>query len=512
MNKDTFKQKRQLDIKLSDNKLEAYISIAYDPDDEGNYPPKFSSDELKKELYKTGIIYGLVEDNLKQCLIADKVENILVARGDRAVDGKDDFLELKFEIDNDIRKLQEDSNGRVDFKSIGSVKAVLKGEVIAELHSGSEGIEGKDVTGKAIKPKAGRKIKLAASQGCELIKDNIVIAAIDGKPSMKNNTLYVYKTHEIAKDVDLKTGNISFLGDITINGSVKEGMKVDSGNAITILQDVERANVNGKGDIIIKGNVIASIVTGGGEDAEKLKEIEDLNLFEKHMLEIVAAVEEIKKFNLLGYNTTDGQIVKVLIENKFKALPKLSLTLLSQAVKNKQRGDLGLEPILIFVKTRLIGLAPLNIKHYSELFGVLDSVKQRLEGLKATLSLPVNVKVAYCQDSEVSSSGDIIVSGSGSYVSSLLAYNNIYFTAENSMIRGGRIEAGNEIKCKQVGSHGGVVTRLSVREKGCIWVDKAYENTVLAIGGKELIIDSPSKSVHAYLDDKNELVVDKLRL
>jgi uncharacterized protein (DUF342 family) len=468
--------------------------------------------ELKSELSKASVIHGLIEENIEKCSQMEKVQGVLIAKGYMPINGEDDILSIKFEVDNDIKKLNEDSKGRVDFKSIGAVNSVLKGEVIAVLIPGKDGTAGKDVTGKPIKPKARKLIKLKASQGCEMLNENTIVASIDGKPSMKNNTFYVYKTHQVAQDVDLKTGNIGFLGDIVIQGSVREGMKVYSGNSITIMQNVDKADIKGKGDIIINGNVIGANVVGGGEDSEKLAEIENLNVLQKLLKEMISAIEEIKKFNLLGYDISDGQIIKLLLENKFKAVPKLCMHILSQSIKNKQRGDLGLEEVLSFVKTKILGLSPLSIKHYSELFNFLNLIKERFDSLNDTLSIPVNVKISYCQDAEISSSGDIIFSGRGAYVSHITAHHNVYFTQQGSIIRGGSIKAGNELKCKQVGSSGGVVTCLSVGEKGHIWIDTANENTVLSVGCREFSIDYASKNVHAYLDDRNDIVVERLKL
>jgi uncharacterized protein len=506
------KSSRKMDIKFSHNKLETYLSLCYSPDADGNYPPKFSSYEIKKELSQAGVVYGLIEENIEKCTKQQEVESILIAKGEDTIEGKDDVLDIKFEVDRDIKKLNEDSTGRVDFKSIGSVNSILKGQVLAALIKGAEGVPGKDVTGKLIKPGINKRIKLKASQGCELIKENTIIASIDGKPSMRNNTFYVYKIHEVPQDVDIKTGNIAFLGDITILGSVKEGMKVFSDNSITIRQNVERAEAKGKGDIIIHGSAIGANIAAGGEDTEKLKEIESLEQFEKCVKEMVAAIEEIKKFNLLGYNTSDGQIIKLLIESKFKTIPKLYLSLITQSVKDRQKEDYGLEEIMNFVKTKLIGLTPLNIKHYSEMFNFLELLRVRLKILKASLAIPVNVKLSYSQDSEIMSSGDIIVSGRGVYVSNLTAYSNVYIIGQGAVVRGGFIKAGNEIKCRQVGGPGGVTTKLAVGQRGHIRVDIAYENTLFVVGNREFSLDYASKNVHAYINESNEFIVDKLKL
>lgn len=508
---------RTLNINVPEGKMEAYITITYslpsnNEESKGQHIPLYTMEELKEALNKAGIVYGIIQYNLEKCLDKRGADRVLIAKGSLPIDGADDMLDIKFDVDKDIRKLNEDSSGRVDYKSIGAINSVNEGDVLAVKIPGKEGIDGKDVYGKIVKCKAPKKIKLRAIQGCKMKDENTIIASISGKPCMKNNAFYVYSTHEVSGDVDLKTGNVTFLGDIIIKGNVREGMKVKSGNSIAVFQNVLEALIEGKSDINIKGNVISSTIIGGGEDTDKLKEIEVLEKLKNSLNDMISSIEEIKKFNLLGYNVSDGQIVKILIENKFKSIPRICLPIISHIVKSRQNDDIQGEFLLALIKNKLLGLAPLNIKHYSELFEMQDAVNERLEYLKTTLSLPVNVKLFYCQDSTVNSSGDIIISGRGSYVSALYAHGRVHFMEETSVVRGGSVKAGREINCKNAGSTGGVPTKLIVGEEGHIYVRRAYENTIFVVGGREFVLNYASKDVHAYLNDEYELIVDKLRL
>src|SRR3712207_8905526 len=67
----------------------------------------------------------------------------LFRSGDMPKDGTDDEIEYRFAVDNSLKKLAEDSNGNIDFKSIGAVESVAKGSVIAVRHKGEIGIDGK---------------------------------------------------------------------------------------------------------------------------------------------------------------------------------------------------------------------------------------------------------------------------------------------------------------------------------------------------------------------------------
>lgn len=522
------KAQRQLKITLSDDAMEVYATIIYKPENtyklkdvsettiavlkpevlKKNYPPKYNIEELKQELSNNNVVYGIIEENLKSC-VENPCKNFIVAKGEPAVDGKDDFIEIKFNTDEDLKKLKEDKVGNIDFKSIGSVAAVEKGDLIAELRSGDEGKDGHDVSGKIKKHKPGKKLKIKIGEGCTS-NENLIFAAIAGKPCVKNNAFYVYPIHEVKSDVDLKTGNIKFKGDVIIYGNVKEGMEVECGNSLTIEKDVERANIKSNGDVNVKGNLIAAKVFAGGEDVDKLKTIKDLGSFKETLNNLIAAVEEIKKFNLLGPDKKDGEIIKILIENKFKTFSRVCINVVADL--NRQQNSYEEENLVTLIRTKLIGIAPISIEHHSILYNILEAVEEKLIDFQNDLSIPVNVKLSYCQDSNVQSSGDVVISGKGEYISNIIANGNIYFMQERSVARGGSLNAKNEIKCRIVGSTAGVATKLRVEKSGHIWIDEGYQNTVLLVGNREYVLDTPSKGVHAYLDSSGDIIVDKLKL
>ncbi|WML35520.1 flagellar assembly protein A [Clostridium sp. OS1-26] len=523
------KATRELNISLNNNKLEAYASVTYTPQniyklkdknkskkltlevevESEIHPPKFNESEVKQELANNNVVYGIIEENLKKCVEGCR-EKILIAKGQPVIDGEDDFIEIKFKLEEALRQLQEDKGGNVDFKSIGAVEAVHKGDILAIRNPGNDGQDGCDVTGKIIKYKIGKKIKIKVGNGAAIKDGDIVVADIDGKPCVKSNVFYVYPVHDIKGDVDLKTGNIRFIGDVIVYGSVKEGMEIDSGNLVDIAKDVERAVIRARGDIIIKGNVIAGKIYGGGDDVEKLKALNNIEQLREILGNLVSAVEEIKKYNLLGENKKDGEIIKILIENKFKMLPKICFYVIASL--NMQKEDYAEEELVVLLKSKLLGMGPINIKHYAELDGIISCIKDKLKSLKATLALPVSVKLAYSQDSIIQSSGDVVMLGKGEYISDITANGNIYFIQDKSVARGGRLKAKNEIKCKVVGSTAGVSTRIEVEKEGHIWVDVAYQNTIFTVGTREFMLDMPSKNVHAYLDESGDIVVDRLKL
>lgn len=521
--------KRLMNISVSPDKMKAHISIGYVPqttfsfkDEEeanfltldsvkkdGNFPPTFTVEHIRDELRKLGICSGINKENLMRCTEKKGVADLLIASGTEVVNDVDDKLEIKFNVTKNPLESVEDSVEKIDFKNLSSIDTVQKGDLLGIRIIGQAGSDGLDIYGNVVKKKDKKRINFRIGGGCVLQDENTIIAAINGKPCIKNGVFYVYQVHEVTNDVELKTGNIHFIGDVKVYGSVKEGMKVEAGNAIEIARDVEQADICAKGNITIRGNILNSKVAAGGEDIVIQRLISNLAELKTTIKSMTDAVMEIKKFNLLGKKILDGEIIRVLIENKYKNIPKLGISIIRDMVM--QQSDMQ-DEVVSLIKQKLMGMAPLNIYHFSELDGMAEVVERRTKELEGQLSLPVNISMEYCQDSNITSSGDIFITGKGEYVSQITAHHGVYFLYDRAVARGGIIKAKDEIKCRKVGSTGGVSTRLSVEPNGHIWADTAFQNTVFAIGLKEYIIEKPSKNIHAYIDKSGDLVVDKLLL
>ncbi|WP_315121899.1 flagellar assembly protein A [uncultured Clostridium sp.] len=521
--------KRNLSITTSENKIEAYMSIDYIPKrtyklenvkssheiyldkeiiDE-SMPPLYNLHEILEELSKMGIIYGIIEENIKNN-VEKKCNNILIVKGKPPIDGEDDTIEYKFPLSENLVKIMEDDRGNVDFRNICSIKSVDENDVIGIRREGQPGEDGKNIFGKVLRHKPGKKVYLKVGEGCILKDDNTVVATLEGKPSTKNNVFYVYKLHEVKSDVDLTTGNVKFIGDVVIHGSVKEGMEVWADNSISIKKNTDRALINGKGDITIDGNIISSQIIGGGEDVAKLNYIDRLTEMTNTIESIIKATEEIKKYDIMYRNTKYGEIIKILVENKFNKLPRLCFQIMKDVKLNEDRD--AEDTLIPIIKEKFLGLGPISIKDYRELEDIKNKFNYKISLLKERLAIPVNVQINYCQDSKINSTGNVYINGKGSYISDIYANDKIYFTREKSVVRGGTLKSKDEIKCGIVGSIGGVTTKLVVGESGHIWTKVAYQNTLFIVGQREYMLEIPCKDVHAYLDDKGDLTVDRLIL
>ena len=502
---------RSLKITTSQDNMLAYISIKYIDEviNNNNHCAFYTASDIRSELARAKITYGIIDIVIEEYGLSNCV-NQIIARGKSCVEPIDDKITINFNIEEGSNNLVEQENGNIDFKSIGSIQAVHSGDVIALYVKGTKGEDGCDVFGHILSQREPKITKLKASRGCTVV-DNKVIAITNGKLCVKNDTFYVYKLHEILGDVDIKSGNIKFIGDIVIYGSVKENMSVECGNCIKIYKDIERAVVRSQNNIEIVGNVLSSSIVAGGEDVTRECGINDLEDIKLIVLHIISEIKKIRKFNLVSKDKKDGEIIKVLIENNHRNLTRLCVKAI--AFLNMEKSEDVVEEALATVfRDKLIFFGPINIMHYKELEIIINLIDKKLVALNEFALHPVEVKFSYCQDSKIESTGNIIITGKGEYVSQIISNDGVYFTSPSSVTRGGCITSKNVIKCANVGSHAFVRTILKVESGGHIYIDKAYQNTKIIIGRREYIFNMPCKNIHAYLGKDGEIIVNRLNL
>ena len=365
---------RNVDVSITTDKMEAYINIKsisqhkyklVDQEYHKNltlikkkiddkYPPKYTLTELEELLKSKGIRYGIIEEELKNICNEHEVNNKLIAKGLPVQDDIADEIQTLFKETEELIEYK-DSDEKVDYRNRYSISNVKIGDVIGKIIPGKDGNDGTDVLGVPIKRKTTKKLVVKVGEGCKLENKNI-IATTEGKPTIKVNTFTVNKLYKV-DEVDLKSGNIDFVGNVEVVGAVAEAMEVKAGNELHVGKNVESAILRASGEVTINGNVLNSTVTAGCENVERKQYLDSLINFKNVLNELGSAAEQVKENNLLGPRQY-GEIIKILIENKFKSLLKLSRSILNY---NMSQGIQQSE-IIIFIINKLLGLGPLKIK------------------------------------------------------------------------------------------------------------------------------------------------------
>lgn len=478
-----------LTLEISPCRTKAYLIIQYEKVSDPASGDLFTEEEILKLIQDKNI--NVDNNSIQYSELLKSSGRYLVAEGLPSVNDEDDIIEIKFLSSKGII---DAATASINYKEICTIESVSKGDVIASIKKGRKGNDGIDVYGKPIIRKKSKKQLFRAGRGCILEKSGNIIASVSGKPSYKSGTIEVNEFYEHRKDVNIESGSLYFQGHVKVYGSVMPGMTVEVTGDVEILGSVEEANISALGDITIHGNALRSKIAAGGKDSYKLNIVRLYKDLATSLSEMKKVIEDIKRYKLLGSSRDDGQIIKVLLESKFQKIDRDAKEILSTLTSNSYRDDL----IESFIKGKLIGLGPITIKDYLEIDTIIKVLLLRIKEIQLELFNRSDIHLGYIQDCEVYATGKITIKGRGEYQSIITSGTSVEF-AKGAVARGGTITAVNEILAGNVGSGGGVVTKLVVDKAGLIKTNKIYQNTIIVIGDKELLIDNPQEKIKAIL-------------
>ncbi len=251
-----------VDVKISEDRVQAFVSRKETADNQFD----ITLNDLLELLRQKGINFGIVDDENIETWIKDvKQEDpaFEIAAGKAPILGKDGSVEYSFTTDfTNPGKIMDD--GRMDFRDRGAIPYVSKGDMLATKTPAEPGKEGMSISGEVIEVDEPFDPVFLAGSGVTLSEDELSIHAdVDGRPHLDPmGEISVNPELPIEGDVDFKTGNIDFKGNITVNGTVKEGFTV-KGVSLTA-NEIEGATIDLSGDLYVSDGITdTTIVTVG---------------------------------------------------------------------------------------------------------------------------------------------------------------------------------------------------------------------------------------------------------
>jgi uncharacterized protein len=211
---------------------------------------------IERALKTQGVAAGISEDKITE-FVDNPVYNVpyIVAEGIPPVDGRDAYIAYDFETDPTKLHAKESANGQVDFKELNLIQNVIKGGRLAQKIPAERGKSGKTLFGRYLEAKNGKDIPIPLGQNVMLDSDGVtVIAEEDGQVMLTAGKITVEPLLQL-DGVNIKTGNIKFLGTIIIKGNVEDGFNVDASGNVEVSGTVGRCVVNAGGDIIVQQGI-----------------------------------------------------------------------------------------------------------------------------------------------------------------------------------------------------------------------------------------------------------------
>lgn len=386
-----------LAVRISDDYYKAFLSVEF-LSESATLKPDDVVAILKERNIVFGIDYGKIEAVCKE---RKTVFNEVVAEGVPHLNGQHARIDYTYESDHHA-KPQVLEDGRVDYKNMGFVQIVKKGNVLAVKTPATKGKSGTTVTGKAIAGKDGRDTVFKIGKNVLLSPDGLkALAGADGTIVFSGDRISVVELLEIKSDIGVETGNILFKGKIVINGNVTSGYSVECEGDLNVNGVVEAAVLKSSGDLVIsrgvqgqgeaylscKGNLVSNFINTATVHCEGDLEAGAIMNSTVHCNGNVSAKG--KKGTIVGGELiTKGNVEAHVIGSEMGVITSIKMGVgaevvdelkgLTKSVKEVMELHEKLEKSLLLLKEKTSGGSPdvrtaLMLKKYQENFAQVDS-------------------------------------------------------------------------------------------------------------------------------------------
>jgi len=229
-------------------------------------------------LAEKAVVYGIDHELIKEILTLTAYgQEFIIAAAKPPIAGTDAVVTEIIPIDPDAKPfLNED--GTADYKKWDNIRQVEKDEIICTRIPPTPGIPGTSVFGLPLSPTPGDDIGLPVGMNTKAIDgETKLVATINGFLYRQGRNICIGSIYIINGDVNYKTGNIEYTGDVLIKGNVNTGFSVIADGNISIEGVVESARIESKyGNIFLKSSVFglnnASIIAQKNINAENIQD------------------------------------------------------------------------------------------------------------------------------------------------------------------------------------------------------------------------------------------------
>jgi uncharacterized protein len=238
-------------IKVDNDKMKATIIPKMRLDEETT----FTVEDIMSLIKEYGINYGIKEELLYKVLTDENALPLVIAEGTRPINGENGFLKPIFP--NTMEVTNKDDLRKVDLKQVINIPSVTHGQLIGEKISATQGTPGKTIFGEELPAKPGKDFRLRPGKNTRIDESGFKLySTIDGQMSVEPKVIHVYPLYEVNGDLDLKTGNINFVGCVNIRGNVPAGFEIHSKGDIKIHGTVESAVLISEGSIFVSAGIV----------------------------------------------------------------------------------------------------------------------------------------------------------------------------------------------------------------------------------------------------------------
>ncbi|MFC5602097.1 FapA family protein [Sporosarcina koreensis] len=303
-------------------------------------------------------------------------------------------------------------------------------------------------------------------------------------------------------NVDIRSGNIQFDGDVRIGKGVEASMFVSATGKVFIQGSVQKATVEAGTSAIIEGNVLSSTVEVGMQEVLEEVLAAQLSGLLTYLDRISGAILEIIHIRGVQPAEVDAKelkdLVRVTLKEEYLEFQHDKLEFIQKVKNHSTQLSSDWERITgklynIFTNTSMTVVR--NAEEFSQL---LKEAHMLIEQYSAMGSGGSQLKLPYAINSVLSCNGTIEVTDFGLYNCSVTAKNRV---SVEGCCRGGVIVAGEKVSIKETGSTKGVKTVVKTESGGTITIGLARCGTEIWVGDEVYHVDADELGIHARMKD-----------
>ncbi len=459
-------------LSISKDKLKAFYYV---------YPTKFGRvpayADIEEIMHQYRILsrvdQGQIVEQLQGIDVNQpKFTRILIAQGKEPVNGHEEYYLPLINLQKKAGELKSD--GSIDFKEVGFIVEVKKGQDILKRVPKVKPVDGYNIYGDKAAADIEKAEGFNKGANMEPSKDNenIFVSTIDGCVDIDGKTISVLPIVYIQGDINYETGNIDFDGSVHIMGSVLPGFTVKARGDIIIEKNVDDAFIDAQGDITVKMGVVgkehAKLVANGKVTAKyllnaKVESVGDIivedsiincEVFSNSKITVVA-----RQGKIIGGKTTALYEIMVNVSGS----PNETETMLSVG-RN------------LFIEKELADI-------HKEITKWRQAVDESIRKLKGSF-------------------GDAVFENPKEYITKLPPVKQ-----KNCLIMLKELSNNNKELKALVEQSKEVQDKLKMDRDPCIIIkNKAYPNTIISIRKSTKRIDSPIDNVKYYEDPEDKII------
>ncbi len=242
----------QFEMSLSKNRTKAYIKV------KTRNTQDLDLAHVKQFLEKNKVINGLKKDKAIEAWLYNstpKDNAFIIAQGKAPKYPKN--AEIRYHFPTDFSHAGKvNDGGSMTFHDRGDIPYIEENAFLAAKIFAEEGSPGIDVHGAEIIVEEPEDLTFSSGSGTRISEDGVrIYATTAGQPHLDAmGNITVCPEYQIKGDIGFDTGDVTFDGNVVINGAVKQGFKVTC--ASLTAKEIQGAEVDIEGDLNISNGIV----------------------------------------------------------------------------------------------------------------------------------------------------------------------------------------------------------------------------------------------------------------